>query len=641
MREKRAGGRRLAAILAADVAGYSRLTRADEEGTIARLRTLRRELIDPAIDAHGGRIIKTMGDGLLIEFASAVDAVRCAVSIQRSMVPRNEAAPEEKRIVFRVGINVGDVVIEGDGDLMGDGINVASRLEGQAEPGGICLSGAAYEQVRDKLALAFADLGERSLKNIDRPVHIHGLAADALPPAPEISDQTSNSRIDKRFSKRNLFAMLSALVAALLLGGGGWLTFRSETEARGSMSPPPLSMMVLPFTNLNGDPAQAYLADVLTEQLTTSLSRLHGTFVIAASTAFTYKGKPIDVRRIGKELNIRYVVEGSEQHDQNDIRVSAQLIDTQSQANLWADQFDANRADMLLMQDQIVTRLARALQIQLLQADTAHIAAAGSANSAAEDLAMRCEAIYLNYGPFRAETQKGYDLCEDALKIDPHNSRASSILGHKYATRLLNFQSTDVKADLQRGRELVAQALAVDPNSYQAHHIKALLLTVTGPQDQAIVEAERALELNPSYVPAYAALCNANLYLGHASDVIRLADKAMLLSPRDPQLYVFYLERGLAQFMLQKYGDAVLSLRGTLAAAPGFTFGHALLAGALAESGDVADAKVEMSRYLGSGQTKTVDAVESQTRRRCDSPLCNDFATRFGESLRKAGMPQQ
>ena len=348
--------RKLAAILVSDVVGYSRLAGADEDRTLARLRTLRSDLIDPIISVHHGRVVKRTGDGSVIEFRSVVDAVHCAIEVQNGMVERNAGLPPERRIEFRVGIHLGDVVEESDGDLMGDGVNIAARLEGICAPGAICLSEDAYRQVKGRLDLVVADLGPTKLKNIADPVRVYSLEV-GKPAQVRKTNPASPER-------RSMFLLLAAgIVALLLIAGGIWLALSPASGPEASATTPRLSIVVLPFANLSGDPGQDYLADVLTEGLTTGLSRISGTFVIARSTAFTYKGKPTDVKQIGKDLGVRYVLEGSEQHSGNQVRVNAQLIDAETGAHLWADQFDSNRADLLQMQDEIVTRIARAMQI--------------------------------------------------------------------------------------------------------------------------------------------------------------------------------------------------------------------------------------------------------------------------------------
>jgi adenylate cyclase len=332
--------RKLAAILVADIVGYSRLAGVDEERTLARLRGLRGDLIDPAIAAHRGRIVKRTGDGNIIEFRSVVDAVRCAIEVQNGMVERNAGLPEDRRIQFRVGVHLGDVVEESDGDLMGDGVNVAARLEGICEPGGICISEDAYRQVRDRIKEELVELGERRLKNIARPVRVFEIRIDSERPAP--------------------------------------LSIPPEATKSG---PPRLSIVVLPFANIGGDPEQEYFVDGVTESLTTDLSQMSGMRVIGRNTAFSYKNKPLDLKQIGRELNIRYVLEGNVQRSANRIRVNVQLIDAESGNHLWAERFDKPVADLFDMQDEIVARLANALNAQLIIAEARRAERAPSPDS--------------------------------------------------------------------------------------------------------------------------------------------------------------------------------------------------------------------------------------------------------------------
>ena len=349
--------RKLAAILVSDVVGYSRLTGADEDRILARLRALLSDLIDPTIAVHHGRIVKRTGDGAIVEFRSVVDAVNCAIEVQRAMVDRNAGVAPDKRIEFRIGIHLGDVVEESDGDLMGDGVNIAARLQGAAKPGGICLSEQAYWQVKGRLNFKVTDLGQTQLKNIAEPVHVYSLEVG----------QPAQPKPKALGSKRRwLSAPLAAAIAALLLlaAASGWflLAGRSMKPAQAAH----LSIVVLPFTNLSGDPSQDYFADGITENLTTDLSRIRDSFVIARNTAFTFKGKNADAREIGKELGVRYVLEGSVQRDQNQVRVNAQLIDAESGGHLWAERFDKPLSNLFSMQDEIVASLASQLGVELI-----------------------------------------------------------------------------------------------------------------------------------------------------------------------------------------------------------------------------------------------------------------------------------
>ena len=356
--------RKIAAILVSDVVGYSRLAGADEDRTLARLRALRSDLIDPTISVHHGRIVKRTGDGSIIEFRSVVDAVRCALEVQHAMVERNAGVAPDKRIEFRIGIHLGDVVEEADGDLMGDGVNIAARLEGIAAPGAICLSEDAYRQVSGRLDMAVTDLGQTELKNIERPIRVYSLQV-GVPAQAKPATEAKAAEPKKRASLLPLIAGMVALIVIAAGGAGYFLGANRPAEAAH------LSIVVLPFTNLSNDPAQDYFADGITENLTTELSRIHDSFVIARNTAFAYKGKSIDAKEIGKELGVRYVLEGSVQRDQNRVRVNAQLIDAQSGAHLWAERFEEDVIDLFKLQDQVVARLANSLGYELVKAEAA------------------------------------------------------------------------------------------------------------------------------------------------------------------------------------------------------------------------------------------------------------------------------
>ena len=389
--------RKLAAILVSDVVGYSRLAGADEDRILARLRTLRSDLIDPIISVHHGRVVKRTGDGAIVEFRSVVDAVNCAIEVQRAMVERNAGVAPNKRIEFRIGIHLGDVVEEADGDLMGDGVNIAARIEGIATPGAICLSEDAFRQVKGRLDLAVTDLGPTQLKNIAEPVRVYSLEVGKPALAKPVEDAKLPEKPPEPKKRSRLMLLGAGIIAALIVVAvGAWHFLGSNRTApmatKGPTEATRLSIVVLPFANLSGDPAHDYLADALTDELTTGLARIHGAFVIARNTAFTFKGKPVDAKAIGKDLGVRYVLEGSVLPSGNQVRINAQFIDADSGANLWADQFDAARADLLQMQDEIVTRLVRALFFQLTEVEATRVKRTPTANPTAEDLALQCNA---------------------------------------------------------------------------------------------------------------------------------------------------------------------------------------------------------------------------------------------------------
>jgi adenylate cyclase len=437
------------------------------------------------------------------------------------------------------------------------------------------------------------------------------------------------------------FAAIGTVLAGL---AGYWTTYRTITrEILAPVKPGPtaprLSVVVLPFSNLTGDAAQDYLGDVITEELTTSLSRIPHSFVIARSTAFTYKGKAVDARQIGRDLGVRYILEGSQEQGGNRVRVNAQLIDADTGAHLWADQFDADRTDLLDMQDRIATRLSRALQIRLIEVDAARVARTHPGDADAEQLAMRCQAVLVGAHPGSVEAQGGYSLCERALERDERNVRALVSLSFKFTDRILSEQSPDRESDVRQASELVSRALATDPNDYGAHFAKAEILLGQQRFEEAIVEAERSLTLNPSFVSAYSALSVASSFLGRPQEALDYADKAMRLSPRDPNLYAFYLNKGFALSLLDQDDQAIGWLRRAVAAAPQWPLPQVLLAAALSLTGHESEARDVLNRYLSLTWTRARTIGQFKEQMPSNNPLFLAFAARFVEGLRKAGMP--
>jgi adenylate cyclase len=437
------------------------------------------------------------------------------------------------------------------------------------------------------------------------------------------------------------FAAIGTVLAGL---AGYWTTYRTITrEILAPVKPGPtaprLSVVVLPFSNLTGDAAQDYLGDVITEELTTSLSRIPHSFVIARSTAFTYKGKAVDVRQIGRDLGVRYILEGSQEQGGNRVRVNAQLIDADTGAHLWADQFDADRTDLLDMQDRIATRLSRVLQIRLIEVDAARVARTHPGDADAEQLAMRCQAVLVGAHPGSVEAQGGYSLCERALERDERNVRALVNLSFKFTDRILSEQSPDRESDVRQASELVSRALETDPNDYGAHFAKAEILLGQQRFEEAIVEAERSLALNPSFVSAYSALSVASSFLGRPQEALDYADKAMRLSPRDPNLYAFYLNKGFALSLLDQDDQAIGWLRRAVAAAPQWPLPQVLLAAALSLTGHESEARDVLNRYLSLTWTRARTIGQFKEQMPSNNPLFLAFAARFVEGLRKAGMP--
>ena len=545
--------RKLAAILVSDVVGYSRLAGADEDRILARLRALRSDLIDPTISVHHGRIVKRTGDGSVIEFRSVVDAVRCAIEVQHAMVERNVGVALEKRIEFRIGIHLGDVVEESDGDLMGDGVNIAARLEGIAKPGGICISDDAFRQVKSRLDLAVTDLGAVKLKNIADPMRAYALEVGAPLEAssPPPADQAKQGPSKLRWASAPLAAAIAVLL--LLAAASGWYVLGGRTEK--SAQPAHLSIVVLPFANLSGDPSQDYFADGITENLTTDLSRIRDSFVIARNTAFTFKGKNADARQIGKELGVRYVLEGSVQRDQNQVRVNAQLIDAESGGHLWAERFDRPLSNLFTMQDEIVASLASQLGVELITNEARRAERTPAPDSM--DLYLQGMAWY-NKGRNPADIDRARGFFERALALDPDNLDAA--LG-KAAADFLAAVSYSVDDKIERLHSIEAQlnrVLSQSPNNAGAHFLMGRILNqTTNRQAQAIEEFNRALTLNPNLASAHALIGLAKLYEGHPEETEGHVLEALRASPRDTDAYSWVGWMAEAKLYLGAYEDAL------------------------------------------------------------------------------------
>jgi adenylate cyclase len=565
-----AGTRKIAAILAADVVGYSRLAGADEDRTLSRLRGLRSDLIDPAVDAHHGHVVKRTGDGILIEFRSVVDAVRCAIEIQNGMIERNAGLPPERRIEFRVGIHLGDVVEESDGDLMGDGVNIAARLEGIAKPGTIYLSEHAYHQVRARLDVAVTDLGATELKNIAEPVRVYAL---------EVGKPAQTKVVKPKRSMPDT-AIAGIIAVVVVVAGAAWYFAGSSKPgvpsagqsaattpmkiepAKQSAPEPPklasahLSIVVLPFANLSGDPSQDYFADGITDNLITDLARIKGSFVIARNTAFTYKGKNIDAKEIGKELGVRYVLEGSVQRDQNRGRVNAQLIDAESGAHLWAERFEEDLADPFKLQDQVVARLANTLDFELVKAEAAK--SARSENPDVVDLDMRGWVMMQQWlGTTKDYVSAARAWFEQALNIDPNDPDA--LAGAAY-THFQDFVLGWANPEIDYEAKVLGQAdraIALAHDNLWAYYVKTIYLTITNRANEAVASADAGLAIDPNFARMYVARASAENFLGRFELAISDVHEAMRLSPHDPEVGWWHGILGIAALGQQHYDTAI------------------------------------------------------------------------------------
>ncbi|HLX15537.1 MAG TPA: adenylate/guanylate cyclase domain-containing protein [Bradyrhizobium sp.] len=587
--------RKLTTILAADVAGYSRLTGIDEEGTLKRIRALRSELIDPNIAAHRGRIVKTTGDGLLIEFLSVVDAVRCAIDVQRGMMTRNADFVPEKRIEFRVGIHLGDVIVEDDGDLMGDGVNIAARLEGIAEPGNICLSDAAYQQVRDRLKEEFVNLGDKELKNIVRPVRVFSI---------NVSGNAETSR-------------------------------KEESSPPIRLAKPRLSIVVLPFVNIGGDPEQEYFVDGITESLTTDLSRIAGSFVIARNTAFTYKGKSADLKQIGRELNVRYVLEGSIQRGGNRMRLNIQLIDAETGNHLWAERFDKPLADLFDMQDEILARLASQLGTQLIAAE-AHRAERAS-NPDSMDLYFQGMSCFnMGISPQHLAPARGY--FERALALDPGNIEALTGLAHVDAQSAGYFMTDDRAARFAAAEATLTKTLALAPNHAVAHYLLGIVLIFTNRAARGIAEFERALALDRNLAAAHGQIGLAKYFIGRGAETEAHVQEALRLSPVDTFAHQWMFFMGLGKQQMGAYEDAVDRFRRAVEGNRNHPLAHFFLAAALALLGRQDEARAAAQEGLALDPTFTVRRYRAGPS--TDNPTYLAGRERNAEGMLKAGVPE-
>jgi TolB-like protein/Flp pilus assembly protein TadD len=583
--------RRLAAIMAADVVGYSRLIRVDEEGTLAALKALRVDLIDPKIAEHHGRIVKLMGDGMLTEFASVVDAVRAAVEMQQAVADRNADLPKGQRIEFRVGVNLGDVVIDDD-DIHGDGVNVAARLEGIAEAGGICVSGSVYDQVRDRIDFPFEDLGEQEVKNIDRPVRVWRWAfRDSIRP-PE----------DKR-----------------------------ETDPSPPHDKP--SIAVLPFDNLSGDPEQEYFADGIAEDIISALSRFTWFFVIARNSSFAFKGQAIDVKQLAHELRVQYVLEGSVRKVGKRVRIAVQLIDARVDHHVWAERYDRDLEDIFAVQDEITERVITSVAPGIVSAEMQRAHRKDIASLDAWDRVMRA---HWHLARFTMEDHaEARRLLSEAVQIEPNSAHA---LGDLAMIHVLDGQwGWGISRDqsLAAAAEAARHAVTIDEGNTWAQIALGFVELFARRHDESVRRLKRAIEISPNDPHAHAHLGFALSFAGESEAAIAQVEEAMRLSPRDPFLAFWYTAQALAAFSAGRYKEAVDCAKKTIEENPRHPGAYRLLAASHAQLGHIEDAKVALKEMLHQMPGMTVTATRQQVPWKK-----SDDAARYLEGLRKAGLPE-
>jgi adenylate cyclase len=526
--------RRLAAILAADVVGYSRLMGVDEAGTLARLKAHRSELIDPALAARGGRMVKLMGDGALVEFASVVDAVACAVEIQRGMALRNAGAADSERIAFRIGINLGDVIVEGD-DIYGDGVNVAARLEALAPPGGICISGKVHDEVLDKLDLAYEDLGDQPVKNIARPVRVYRVRPEAGAPG-----------------------------ARHRAGGSPGALAPAEAP----------SIVVLAFQNMSTDPEQAYFADGIAEDIITDLSKISGLLVIARNSAFSYKGRTLDLRQVCRELGVRYALEGSVRRAGNRVRITAQLIDGTSGGHLWAERYDRELTDIFELQDEVTRKIVAALEVRLTPEERRRVAGRGTGNVEAYDWYLRGRELVWRHT--RDAVAEARPLLERALALDPNFVLPYVHLALGHVQDYVNRWSADPERSLALAGELADRAAGLDPAEPQARFALAIVHIWQRRLEESIADARRAIALDPNFADAYGTLGNALHYAGRAAESLEQYAQMARLNPHYPPIFLFFMAQD--HFALGHYQEAARLLERRLARQPESDISRVLLA---------------------------------------------------------------
>jgi adenylate cyclase len=584
--------RRLAAILAADVAGYSRLMGTDEEGTLRQLKAHRKELVDPKITEHRGHIVKTTGDGMLVEFVSVVDAVRCAVDIQRGMVERNAEVSADKRIEFRVGINVGDIISD-DNDIYGDGVNVAARLEALAEPNGICVSRNVHDQVRDKLSFGFEDMGEQTIKNIARPIGVHRVSlAESAPPATFKSTSTS-----------------------------------AKTEPTTANRP---SIAVLPFANMSGDPEQEYFADGISEDIITGLSKLRWFFVIARNSSFTYKGKAVDVKRAARELGVRYVLEGSVRKGGNRVRITAQLIDAATGNHIWADRYDGELADVFALQDEITKKVIAAIEPKLLEAE-----AVRSQNRSAEDLdawEMVIHANSLFWRMTEAEGAAAIDMLNRAVKRYPDYAPAHSMLAFMLVLSHHMNVTFSTGPQLTRAAELAARAAELDDSDPWAHLALGYVAFMQRRTAESVAEFQRALQLNPNFAAAHGYLGWTLAFDEQSDNSIAHLEEALRMSPHDPQNAIFNVGIAIAHYMSGRYDAAIAACRAAFQQRSGMVRGTRVYIASLAQAGRLEEARVALAHMKETNPDLSIAWIEQNV------PYTPGAMAKFLDGMRKAGL---
>jgi TolB-like protein/class 3 adenylate cyclase/Flp pilus assembly protein TadD len=583
--------RRLAAIFAGDIAGYSRLMGVDEEGTLRQLKAHRKELVDPKITEHRGRIVKTTGDGMLVEFVSVVDAVRCAVDIQRGMAERNSEVQADKRIEFRIGINVGDIISDSN-DIYGDGVNVAARLEALAEPGGITVSRNVHDQVRDKLTFGFEDMGEQVVKNIARPVGVHRVSLAESAPATTFKSTAAAAKTEPSTANRP-------------------------------------SIAVLQFANMSGDPEQEYFAEGISEDIITGLSKLRWFFVIARNSSFAYKGKAVDVKRAARELGVRYVLEGSVRKGGNRVRITAQLIDAATGNHIWADHYDGDLTDIFALQDEITKKVVAAIEPKLLEAEGVRSQSRSTEDLGAWDMVMQANSRFWRLT--KTEGEAAIAMLKQAVERYPEYAPAHSMLAFAMmVSRLLGW--TLIAPQVKEAATLAARAAELDDSDPWAHLALGYAAHTMRRTDDAAQEYQRAIDLNPNFAAAYGYLGLTFALAGRSDQAIAHLEQATRMSPHDPQNAIFNMALAVAHYLAGRYTEAITFGRKAVQQRDGITAGHRIYVASLAEAGQLEQARRALQHLRELQPNISVAWCEQYV------PYPPGPMAKFLDGLRKAGL---
>lgn len=632
--------RHLCAILAADIVGYSRLMEADEAGTLARQKRHFSETIEPAIDRNNGRVVKLMGDGVLLEFESVVDAVMCAVEIQRSMFDREAKISADRRILYRVGINLGDVFSE-DGDIFGDAVNITARLEQMADPGGICISGTAYDHLKSNVPVGYEYLGEVSIKNIAQKVRVYRLLLNetispAVPPKPP------------QIASRGRMLAASAVALLIVLGGVAW--WIQEGKAPGTSAPelagsdeqpddtavPAMrsvsglpSIAVLPFDNLSGNEDQDYFSDGMTEDLITDLSQVSGLFVLARNTTFTYKGRAVNVQQIGRELGVSYVLEGSVRRAGDRVRINAQLIDTETGGHVWADRYDRDLTDIFALQDDVVQRIVAALQVSLKGDEQERLSRTAKVDPEAYDALLRGLELLRR---FTRETNiEARRYFERAIAIDPGFARAHADLALTYGLEAEQLWSDDPITSARRGLEIGLEALRLDSDNALSYFALSVVYRGLQEVENSVAAAQRVVELDPNYADGYATLSISLSYTGRPKEGLTAIRRATELNPTQPFFYVW--AEGLAYYVMGDYLQALRLFEKVVERNPHFPAAHKMLVTTYMDLGRTDDAEWAAYELMTTAPAFSLALVDSTV-----SFTDPEQRLRYLENLRAAGI---